>query len=58
LITDNRTFREKVQEMLAQVRDEFLRNRRMKVRVIVTGRPSDDVTSLNSQPFRSLSLTP
>ena len=62
LITDNRTFREKVQEMLAQVRDEFLRNRRMKVRVIVTGRPSDDVTDgsflrddtpvLTLRPFR------
>lgn len=43
-MSDSKTFKEKVSEMLFQVRRELLdANRMPRVRVIVTGRPSSDV---------------
>lgn len=44
-MSDSKTFREKVSDMLYQVRKELLEaNRSPRVRVIITGRPSPDVT--------------
>ncbi|MBL8188387.1 MAG: pentapeptide repeat-containing protein, partial [Acidobacteria bacterium] len=47
-LSDNRGFRENVQDMLKDVRDTFFRGSdNARVRVIITGRPSEDVIKKN-----------
>lgn len=48
-LSDNRGFRENVQDMLRDVRDTFFKRSQAlpRVRVIVTGRPSEDVIKKN-----------
>ncbi len=47
-LSDNRGFRENVQDILKDVRDTFFRGSdKARVRVIITGRPSEDVIKKN-----------